>query len=411
MSDKYFGSSIMPSMDIKNTEKYDIIIAGAGMVGLTMAVALAKAGVSVAVIEKTSLPEQLEEKFDGRVSAISLGSQQILDAAGAWEYMREYAEPILDIRVTDGNTPIFLHYDHREVGDAPFGYIIENRYTRYGLQQAASKLGNLKIIDKFTTIKLLQDTDSASVVGAEGRTLSARLLIAADGRGSDLREMAGIKTIGWNYKQTAIVCTIEHELPHKGLAHERFLPIGPFAVLPMQGNRSSLVWVEPETSVKIYMELPEEEFVQEISERIGDYLGKIKTIGGRFSYPLSLLHAKKYTAKRLVLIGDAAHGMHPIAGQGVNLGFRDVAVLRDLILEKYALGLDIGGDGLLADYARLRKFDNISMLAVMDILNRLFSNNILPIRAARDAGLWAVGRMPELKKMFMRHAMGIKKSG
>jgi len=396
-------------MDAKNSEKFDVIIAGAGMVGLTMAVALARSGVNVAVIEKTSLPEQLEEKFDGRVSAISLGSQQILDAAGAWQYMHEFAEPILDIRVTDGKTPIFLHYNHREVGDLPFGYIIENRYTRYGLQQAAAKLGNLKIIDSFITTKLLHDNDSASVVGADGRILSARLVIAADGRGSNLREMAGIKAVGWSYKQTAIVCTIEHELPHKGLAHERFLPIGPFAVLPMHGNRSSLVWVEPEDRVKIYMELPEEEFVQEIAERIGDYLGKIKTIGSRFSYPLSLLHAKEYTATRMVLIGDAAHGMHPIAGQGVNLGFRDVAVLRDLILEKHAVGLDIGGDGLLADYARLRKFDNVSMLAVMDVLNRLFSNNILPIRVARDAGLWAVGKMPELKKMFMRHAMGVKK--
>ncbi len=395
-------------MDNKYTNKYDILIAGGGMVGLSMAIALARDGVQVAVLEKTAMPAQLEEKFDGRVSAISLGSQRILADIGAWEFMREYAEPILDIRVTDGSAPLFLHYDHREVGDDPFGYILENRHTRYGLQAAAAKLETLTIIDNFAIKNLICDAASATVVGADGTTLKARLVIGADGRGSQIRELAGIKTTSWSYKQTAIVCTIEHELPHNGLAQERFLPVGPFAVLPMLGNRSSLVWVEPDERAPVYMELPEEEFVQEIAERIGGYLGKIKTIGGRFSYPLSLLHARAYTAQRVALIGDAAHGMHPIAGQGVNLGFRDVAELRELILAKYSIGLDIGGESLLADYARLRKFDNITMLAVMDILNRLFSNNILPVRLARDAGLWAVGKMPPLKRFFMRHAMGVK---
>jgi 2-octaprenyl-6-methoxyphenol hydroxylase len=191
------------------------------------------------------------------------------------------------------------------------------------------------------------------------------------------------------------------------LAQERFLPAGPFAVLPMTGNRSSLVWAEPTDQANVYLELPEEEFLQEISERVGGYLGKIISSDTRFSYPLSLLHAKKYTAERVVLIGDAAHGMHPIAGQGVNLGFRDVAVLSALISKNFVLGLDIGGAGLLSEYESLRKCDSIIMLAGMDILNRLFCNNTLPVRAARDVGLWAVGKMPPLKRFFMRHAMGL----
>lgn len=412
MRDIYFGwcinwlmeKNLSQNYDAKN---YDVIIAGAGMVGLTLALSLARAGLQVAVIEKTTMPEQLETNFDGRVCAISLGSQRVLDDAGAWEFMRENAEPILDIRVTDGATPFFLHYDHEEVGDEPFGFIIENRHTRYGLQKAAGNLPNLQIIDGFAIKTMKNDAAGASIIAENGEILTARLIIGADGRGSQIRELAGIEKTAWDYAQTAIVCTITHELPHDGLAQERFLPAGPFAVLPMTGNRSSLVWVEPEDRASVYLELPEEEFLQEISERVGGYLGKIISSEMRFSYPLSLLHAKKYTAERVVLIGDAAHGMHPIAGQGVNLGFRDVAVLSALISKNFALGLDIGGAGLLAEYESLRKCDSIIMLAGMDILNRLFCNNYLPVRAARDVGLWAVGKMPPLKRFFMRHAMGL----
>jgi 2-octaprenyl-6-methoxyphenol hydroxylase len=389
---------------------YDVVIAGAGMVGLSMAVAVARAGLPadlrVAVLERTSLCAQLEPEFDGRVCAISLGSKRILDAIGAWKFMAENAEPIWDIRVTDGATPFFLHYDHAEVGDEPVGFILENRHTRHGLQAVVATLPNITIIDNFAIKTLEQDAFSAKITSANGEVVAARLLIAADGRGSQIRELAGIGKTTWGYEQTAIVCTIEHELPHNGLAQERFLPAGPFAVLPMQGNRSSLVWVEPDDCVQIYMELPEEDFLQEISERVGKYLGKIISSSTRFSYPLSLLHAKKYTTNRVALVGDAAHGMHPIAGQGVNLGFRDVEVFAEIIRKQAALGLDVGGESLLTEYANLRRFDVVSMLASMDLLTRIFSNNYLPVRAARDVGLWAVGQMPPLKRFFMRHAMG-----
>jgi len=386
---------------------HDIAIVGGGMVGMCLALTLAKAGIKVAVIEKTGMPEQLDPAFDGRVSAIALGSKHILDNAGAWQFMAPYAEPILDIRVTDGHTPIFLHYDHKEVGDEPFGYIIENRYTRYGTQQAAKLLSTLEIFDHSSVAKFSAGEGGVTVCLEGKHDIRCALLIGADGRQSQIRDMAGIKTTGWSYHETAIVCTIEHEKPHHGLAQERFLPAGAFAVLPMQNNCSSLVWVEPEDRVALYMALEEKEFVQEITERVGDYLGEIKTKGKRFSYPLSLLHAQSYTGKRLALMGDAAHGMHPIAGQGVNLGFRDVGVLAELIIKDYAMGLDIGNDALLAHYERWRAFDNVAMLAGTDALNRLFKNNIIPIKLARDAGLWAVGKIPPLKRFFMRHAMGL----
>ncbi len=390
---------------------FDAVIVGAGLVGMSMALSLAKTGLKIAVIERTKISSQLDAEFDGRVSAIALGSQYILDDIGAWEFMQPYAEPILDIRVSDGATPFFLHYDHKEVGKNPFGYIIENRYTRYALHQAAALLPNITLIENFKIKTLFQNQYNASITRDNGESITASLIIAADGKNSQIRELAGIKATHWDYKQTAIVCTIEHSLAHNGLAQERFLPIGPFAVLPMTGNRSSLVWVEPNDRVKIYMDLPEDEFVQEITERIGGYLGDIRTSGKRFSYPLSMLHAKKYSAQRIAFIGDAAHSIHPIAGQGVNLGFRDVATLGELIRKQYKCGLDIGAENILSDYEKLRAVDNLSMIAITDLLNRLFSNNILPIRTARDIGLWTVGKLPVVKRIFMHHAMGIKKVG
>ena len=389
------------------SQPFDVAICGGGMVGMSLAIALARAGMQVALLEKTTLLSQLEPSFDGRVSAIAEGSRRILEHIGAWEGMAPYAEPILDIRVSDGGTPFFLHYDHEEVGDAPFGYIVENRYIRHALHNAAEELSNLAVLDN-TSFGRFECDDAGVTLHLEGKpAIRCRLLVGADGRHSRLRAQAGIKAIGWKYHQTAIVCTIRHELPHHGLAQERFLPAGPFAVLPMQNNHSSLVWVEPDDRVKLYLDLPEKEFVQEIAERVGGYLGKISAAGLRFSYPLSLMHARSYIGPRLALIGDAAHAIHPIAGQGVNLGFRDVAVLAELLADKFRLGLDIGSSDVLLHYQRWRRFDNTAMLAVTDSLNRLFSNSLPPVRLARDLGMWAVSKLPPLKRFFMRDAMGL----
>jgi 2-octaprenyl-6-methoxyphenol hydroxylase len=394
-----------------DSNHFDVAIVGGGMVGMTLAIALGREGLRVAMIERSALPSQLEEHFDGRVSAIALGSKRLLDNIGVWEEMAGQAQPINDIRVSDGATPVFLHYDHQEVRDAtggePFGHIVENRYIRHALHRAAGALSSISIFDN-TVVESFESDDMGVALRLKDRdALRCRLLVGADGKQSFIRRLSGIRTTEWNYKQTAIVCTIEHEKPHGGLAQERFLSAGPFAVLPMTGNRSSLVWVEPQERVSIYMQLPHEEFEQEITERVGGYLGAITARGQRFSYPLSLMHAHRYTGRRLALIGDAAHAIHPIAGQGVNLGFRDVAALTEVIAEKFRLGLDIGSEEVLNHYQRWRRFDNVTMLAVTDGLNRLFTNNILPIRAARDVGMWAVGMMPPLKRFFMKHAMGL----
>jgi 2-octaprenyl-6-methoxyphenol hydroxylase len=438
----FICSSIIQG-NMSNLHSYDVAIVGGGMVGMTLAVALARENMRVVVIEKMSMPSQLESTFDGRVSAIAAGSKNLLNNIGVWQYMQAHAEPILDIRVSDGDTPFFLHYCHREVGSEPFGYIVENRYIRHALHQAAIKLPNIVVMENtsvmgfecdgagvqiflpplrgedrrggntFSTENVMPPTPTLPLKG--GGSTRARLLIGADGKKSHIRKLANISAVEWPCKQTAIVCTIKHEKPHDGLAQERFLPAGPFAVLPMrssprrgEGTRSSLVWVEPDDRVKLYLDLPEEEFVQEIRERVGEYLGAISVEGKRFSYPLSVLHAKTYVSERLALIGDAAHAIHPIAGQGVNLGFRDVAVLAELLSERFKLGLDIGDAATLEHYQHWRRFDNITMLFVTDWLNRLFSNNLIPIRMARNLGMWAVDKMPPVKRFFMRHAMGLE---
>jgi len=394
-------------MGRQSAEKYDVVINGGGMVGMSLAVALGRAGVKVALIERMRMSAQLEASFDGRVSAVAYGSKCILDGIGAWAGMADSAEPILDIRVSDGQMPFFLHYDHSEVGDAPFGYIVENRHIRHALHRAGQDCPSLTILDGTVIESFERDPASVTVRLAGNAALQCNMLVAADGKQSSVRQMAGIGAVEWGYRQTAIVCTIEHDEPHGGLAQERFLPAGPFAVLPMTGNRSSLVWVEPNDRVALYLELPEEEFIQEIQERVGSYLGTIRSAGLRFSYPLSLMHAKSYTGHRLALVGDAAHGIHPIAGQGVNLGFRDVGVLSELIIDRFRLGLDVGTDDVLSHYQRWRRFDNVAMLAVTDGLNRLFSVNALPVKLARDLGMWAVGHVPPLKRLLMRHAMGL----
>lgn len=392
-------------------ERYDVVISGGGFAGMSLAIALAKIGLEILLVEKGRMDAQLEPAFDGRVSAIALGSQRILDSLCVWENIATHAEPITDIRVSDGNTPFFVHYDHDTIAattkGAPFGFIAENRYIKHALHQALSQYKNIHVAERTAIASFKNETASITIHTDKNESCRAALLIGADGKNSGIRKLASIKDVSWAYEQTAIVCTIKHEKPHEGLAQERFLAAGPFAVLPMTHDRSSLVWVEPNDRVQMYLDLPEDEFVQEIAERVGGYLGKISVEGKRFSYPLSLVHAKAYVSGRVVLAGDAAHAIHPIAGQGVNLGFRDVAVLAELIEKQQRLGLDIGSPAALAHYQRWRRFDNVAMLAMTDGLNRLFTNNWLPIRLARDIGLWAVNRANPLKRFFMLHAMGL----
>lgn len=390
-------------------ERYDIIIAGGGMVGMAAAIAFAQQDIRCAVVERIPHPTQLEDRFDGRTSAIALGTQRLLGHIGAWAPMAGHAEPILDIRVIDGNSPLFLHYDHREVGNEPFGWIVENRHIRRALFARADARAEHIVLHAPHSVDTVDiQPTHATVTLDDGTALRAPLLVVADGKFSATRDKLGIRTTTVPYGQTAIVCTIAHSEPHHGLALERFLPIGPFAVLPMQHNRSSLVWTEDAERATGLLQLPDDAFVEEIQRRVGGYLGDIAPAGPRFSYPLTLVHAERYASHRAALIGDAAHAIHPIAGQGVNLGFRDVAALAEVVGEAHRLGLDIGFGTVLADYSRWRSFDAAAMVAVTDGLTRLFSNDIVPLRQARRLGLAAVGKVPPLKRFFMRHAMGLE---
>ena len=387
--------------------KTDLIIIGGGMVGLSLAIAVAQSGVEVTVVEKDDLDLQLKPEFDGRVSAISLGSERVLNAIGVWQYMLPEAEAILDIRVVDDYSKSYVHYNYHDTGSEPMGHMVENRHTRIALLKRVAELPTINLITKTEVTNFSRDENSATITCSNGSTWQAPLLVAADGRRSKMRDLVGIKTIERSYKQHAIVCTIEHELPHQGLALQRFLPSGPFAALPMQNNRSAIVWSEDENIAPEVIKLSDDEFNAEIKTRLGDYLGNFTIIGKRFSYPLNLVLAKKYIDNRFALVGDSAHGIHPIAGQGVNVGFRDVAVLAELIVEAMRLGQDIGGTKILEHYQRWRRFDAMSMGAIMDGLTRLFSNDIKPIRLARDFGLEIVNKTPPLKRLFMCHAMGI----
>jgi 2-octaprenyl-6-methoxyphenol hydroxylase len=387
----------------------DVLIVGGGFVGLTLAAALSRAGIASAVIEERAAGRAAAK--DGRTSAIAYGSAQVLRGLGIWPRLEPVAEPILEIRVSDGTAPFFLHYDHRELkgrlADAPLGYMVENDDLKRVLLDHVAGLSNVALITGVTVRRLARNSDGVRAELSDGGAIEARLAVAADGRDSALRREAGIAVARWRYPQTAIVCTVAHEKPHRGIAHERFLPAGPFAILPMKGKRSSIVWTESAKNAPRLLALPDAEFKAELSRRFGDFLGKIEVVGGRWSYPLGLVHADRYVAERLVLAGDAAHAIHPIAGQGLNLGFRDVAVLAEVLADARKAGRDIGAAEVIRRYERWRRFDSFALIAATDSLNRLFSNDIAPIRLARDLGLAAVNRVPGLKRFFMRHAMGL----
>lgn len=384
----------------------DLLVVGGGMTGLALALACAEGGLSVAVVEPGPLARQKEAAFDGRVSAIALGSKRMLDVLGLWDRMALKAEPILEIRVTDDEAPLFLHYDHRDVGPDPLGYIVENRVIRAALVDALEARPAIRCFAPARLASLERSGSGVRARLADGTELRARLVAACDGKNSALRTEAGIPTLHWRYPQEGIVCTVAHERPHRGIAVEKFLPAGPFAILPMTGNRSSIVWTERSSLVPAIMALDDESFAAELRFRFGDHLGALSLAGPRWSYPLSLSHAQRYADLRLALVGDAAHAIHPIAGQGFNLGLRGVAALAQVLTDAHRLGLDIGTPDRLEGYACWRRFDALVLACVTDGLNRLFSNDVLAVKLARRLGLAAVNRLPAVKRLFMRHAMG-----
>ena len=389
------------------TIETEVLVVGGGMVGLTLGCALADVGVAVAVADRADPATVVDASFDGRVSAIAYGSRRVLEAIGLWPALAPQAEPILEIRVSDGDSPLFLHYDHAEIGDQPLGHMVENRLIRHALFDLVARHDRLRLLAPCAVDAVTRGAAGVAARLADGREVRARLVVAADGRGSGLRRAAGINVTTWRYPQTGIVCTVAHERPHRGIAHERFLPAGPFAILPMTGDRSSLVWTERADLAPAMMALDNAAFGAEMARRFGEFLGDLEVVGPRWSYPLSLVHAERYVDMRLALIGDAAHAIHPIAGQGLNLGIRDVAALAEVLVDARRLGLDLGSATVIERYQRWRRFDSTVLAAATDGLNRLFSTDDPALRLTRDLGLAAVNRVAPLKRLFMRHAMGV----
>lgn len=392
------------------TRDADVVIGGGGMVGLTLGLALAQAGLEVAVVDPIPPARALDAGFDGRVCALSYSSVRMLEALGVWPHLEAHAQPIHDILVTDAAlarapSPFSLHFDHREIGQ-PMGHIAENRHIRRALFAAAEEAKALAYIAPAALTGLDVEPGRVTASLSDGASVRAQLAVAADGRESPMRTEMGIGTIGWSYAQWGIVATVEHEQPHHGTAYEHFLPSGPFAILPMTGNKSSLVWTERADIAPKMMKLSDEDFDAEIARRFGAHLGPTRAAGPRWCYPLKFHLARAYVKPRFALAGDAAHGIHPIAGQGFNLGLKDAAALAETVVDAARLGLDIGGLDTLKRYERWRRFDSVSMGFTMDAFNRLFSNDIAPLRVARDIGIGIVDGIGPLRRLFMRNAGG-----
>ncbi len=409
--------------EVTGATEADVCIVGAGPVGGALACRLASAGVTTVVVDRGALPPMENPDFDGRAYAIAAGSRQVLQQAGLWERLPFAAGPILDIRVSDGRvgrpaSPLFLHFDGRDADiehgsghpGGVFGWMVEARSLRMAVNARLRALPGLSVHAP-AAAKVSTDAAGATIELAGGARIVCRLVVAADGRRSPLRAQAGIAVTELPYGQTSLVCAIAHERPHHGTALEHFLPSGPFAQLPMAGtdgaaNLSAIVWTERTPAAQRLLRLDDAAFTGELARRLGDHLGGVRLLGRRWSYPLSAMIAHRYVGTRLALVGDAAHAIHPIAGQGLNLGFRDVAALSELVIAAVQSRQDPGSSTLLRRYQARRRPDNMLMLAATDTLDRLFSSDSRVLRLARDVGIAAVHRTPALKRLFMRQAMG-----
>ena len=387
----------------------DVVVAGGGYVGLGVAVAIKQAAphLNVQVIE--AAPEEVWKK-DMRASAIIAAAARMLNVFGIWQELEAEAQPIRKMIVTDSKTsdpirPVFLTFDGDVEEGRPFAHMVPNVAMVGALRGVCERIG-VTIRHGLSVSGFVADNRVNTVTLSDGSSLETRLLVACDGVRSALRDMAGIKTVRWDYDQSGIVTTVEHDRPHECCAEEHFLPSGPFAVLPLKGNRSSLVWTERTADADRLVASDDLVFEEELERRFGHKLGAIRPVGPRRAFPLGLTLARSFVAPRFALAGDAAHGIHPISGQGLNLGFKDVAALAETIVEADRLGLDIGSLNVLERYQSWRRFDTLRMGVTTDVLNRLFSNDVAPIRFARDFGLGIVDRLPKLKSYFIGQAAG-----
>lgn len=390
----------------------DVIIVGGGLNGPALALALASGGIRSIIVDAMPKSVRDDPEFDGRSYALSLTSVNLLKALRIWPDIAENTQPMLDIVVTDGKagegvSPLHLHFDHREIEEGPMGHMVEDRFLRHALLSALDTEPLIEhIASQLVTGQSVND-GYASVTLADGRELSARLIVGCDGRKSQTAVRAGIQRSRKPYHQTGLVCAISHELPHNGVAHQFFMPPGPLAILPLPGNRSSIVWTETTERADAINAMSDEEYLQELRPRFGDFLGEITLTGARFSYPLDLTLAQSFTADRVALAGDAAHGVHYIAGQGLNLGLRDVAALAETLIKAARRGEDIGSSIVLDTYAQWRRVDTSTLVASTDTINRIFSNDNPLIRLGRDLGLGLVNTSPVARRNLIREAAGL----
>lgn len=387
----------------------DVLVVGGGYVGLSVAVAIKQAAPHLSVEVVEAAPEDAWKK-DPRASAIISAATKMLDVFGLWERIEPDAQPINRMIVTDSKTsdpvrPVFLTFDGSVEDGRPFAHMIPNVSMVAALRDACADRG-IAIRHGLKATGFRDTGPSAELTLSDGSTIMSRLVVACDGVRSKLRDLAGIKTVTWQYGQSGIVTTVEHERPHEGVAEEHFLPAGPFAILPLTGNRSSLVWTERTEDADRLVASDDLLFEAELERRFGHKLGTIRATADRRAFPLGLTLARAFVAPRLALAGDAAHGIHPISGQGLNLGFKDVAALAETVVDADRLGLDIGSINVLERYQTWRRFDTFRMGVTTDVLNRLFSNDVTPIRVLRDFGLGLVDRVPALKSYFIREAAG-----
>jgi 2-octaprenyl-6-methoxyphenol hydroxylase len=394
------------------TNDADILIAGGGLNGPALALALAQAGLSVIVVDARPAPARAEAGFDGRAYALAIASRRLLGVLGVWDRVAAQSQPILQIKASDGRAgdgaaPFFLTFDHAEIEEGPMGFMLEDRFLYAAFLAALAAEPRITLLSGETVVAQEATAQGVTVTLASGRRLAARLLIGCDGRGSGTARRAGITRSGWGYGQTALVTAIAHERPHHGIAHQFFMPAGPLAILPLPGHVSSIVWSETEAQAAAIQALPDDQYLAALRPRFGDFLGDIALAGTRFTYPLSLSLANRFVAPRVALVGDAAHGVHPIAGQGLNLGLRDVAALAEVLTLAQRRGEDIGAADVLDRYQRWRRFDATALALGMDTVNRLFSNDNPLLRAGRDLGLGLVNALPGLRRGLMRQAAGL----
>ncbi|UWQ06477.1 FAD-dependent monooxygenase [Aliiroseovarius crassostreae] len=390
----------------------DILIVGGGLNGPALGLALADCGFDVTIVDAMPKGTRGADDFDGRGYALALASQRLLSAIGVWPKVAPHSQPLLDIRISDGRAgegpgPFVLEFDHAEIDEGPMGYMVEDRFLSRAFLDAVEAHPKITLIDQETVVAQEVGPASVTLTLGSGKTLTGQIVVGCDGRRSGTCERAGIKRWGHDYGQTSLVCAVDHELPHNGAAHQFFMPPGPLAILPLPGNQSSIVWTESHEDAARIQGLDDAGYLDELRPRFGSFLGEIGLAGKRFTYPLNLTVAEAFVSDRLALVGDAAHGMHPIAGQGLNAGLKDVATLAEVLALAKRRGEDIGRIDVLERYQQWRRWDVMQMVGATELTNRLFSNDNPILRATRDIGLGVVNAFPGLRRGFIREAAGL----